>query len=444
MILVFVAVLAAAARRFAAQFRAFAHLRQDLRRQARELEAARASLKREVEEHHATAATLHQSQKMEALGQLTGGIAHDFNNLLMAVLGSLALLRPRLLAGDAKGRRLLDNAVAGANRGAALTQRLLAFSRRQVLRPEAVDLGELLQGMGDLLRRSAGPNHRVAIAVPPGLPAVSVDPNQLELALLNLVINARDATPGAGEIRVAARGDEARPRPGEALAPGPYVVLSVTDEGEGMDEATLARAAEPFFTTKGVGKGTGLGLSMVHGLAEQSGGRLALRSRKGVGTVAELWLRPAPPSERPAAAADPGPPAQASRRLSVLLVDDDPLVLASTAGMLEELGHGVVEAEGPAPALDRVRSGLPVDLVVTDYGMPGMSGTDLTRELRRLRPGLPVILATGYGDMPAEPPRGVTSLRKPFGQAVLGAAIEDSIARVAGKALSPHRGERVG
>jgi CheY-like chemotaxis protein len=283
--------------------------------------------------------------------------------------------------------------------------------------------------MGDLLRRSVGPNHRIAVAVPPGLPAVSVDPNQLELALLNLVLNARDATPGAGEIRIEARGDEAGPRPDGTLAPGPYVVLSVTDEGEGMDEATLARATEPFFTTKGVGKGTGLGLSMVFGLAEQSGGRLALRSRKGVGTVAELWLRPAAPAAPPAEAAEPEPPARASRRLSVLLVDDDPLVLASTAGMLEELGHGVVEAEGPAPALDRVRAGLPVDLVVTDYGMPGMSGTDLTRELRRLRPGLPVILATGHGEMTAEAPRGVTSLRKPFGQAVLGAAIEDSLAR---------------
>jgi len=428
MILAFLLALASAARRFSAQFALFARMKHDLRCQARELEAARSSLQQEMEEHQATAASLYQAQKMEALGQLTGGIAHDFNNLLMAVLGSLALLRPRLPEGDTKAVRLLDNAVAGANRGAALTQRLLAFSRRQVLRPESVDLATLLDGVKELLIRSAGPAHRIVLQVPPALPPALVDPAQLELAVLNLVLNARDAMPDAGEITIAARLEQVE-APCAGLEPGSYVVLAVKDHGDGMDEVTLARATEPFFTTKGVGKGTGLGLSMVYGLAAQSQGRLVLHSRKGEGTVAELWLRRAEPRTEPAPRNAVGPPALPARRLRVLLVDDDPLVLASTAGMLEQLGHGVVEAEGGRPALERVRSGLPVDLVLTDYGMPDMTGADLTNALRRLRPGLPVILATGYGELPGPPPPDVTSLRKPFQQEMLGAAIEETLAR---------------
>jgi len=428
MILVFLGALASATRRFAGQFAAFALMRRDLRVQARELEGARASLKREIEDHRATAANLHQALKMEALGQLTGGIAHDFNNLLMAVSGSLALLRPRLPEDDSKSLRLLNNAVAGANRGAALTQRLLAFSRRQDLQPEAVDLASLLDGIAELLRRSAGPAHSIVMQVSDGLPPALADPAQLELAVLNLVLNARDAMPDRGDILITARLEPVE-EPGTGLGPGDYLVLAVIDRGTGMDPETLARATEPFFTTKGIGKGTGLGLSMVDGLAAQSNGRLILRSRKGEGTVAELWLRRADPAEQTSDATAAPPAPKPKRRLSVLLVDDDPLVLASTAGMLEELGHAVVEAAGARPALERVRAGLPVDLVVTDYGMPGMSGADLAEELRRLRPGLPVILATGYGELPAATPADVTSLRKPFGQDVLGAAIETTMAR---------------
>jgi len=421
MILVFLAALATVARRANAQFRTFDRLRHDLRQQARELAEARAKLRQETEDHRATAASLHQAQKMEALGQLTGGIAHDFNNLLMVVLGSLALLRKRLPPGDARAARLLDNAMQGADRGAALTQRLLAFGRRQVLRAETVELSALLDGMEGLLRRSIGPGHRLAIRVPPDLPPVAVDPNQLELALLNLVLNARDALPAAGEIAIAAR-EEA----GDGA--GAQVVLSVADDGIGMDEATLARATEPFFTTKGVGKGTGLGLSMVYGLAEQSGGRLALHSRKGEGTVAELWLPRAEPAPAPAAEPPAAPPGRAAPGLRVLLVDDDPLVLASTAGMLEDLGHAVIEAADGAGALARLREGAAVDLLVTDYGMPGLSGAELAAEVLRMRPGLPVILATGYGEMPAPAPEGVARLHKPFTQEVLGAAIAASVA----------------
>jgi signal transduction histidine kinase len=429
MVLVFLAALIMVARHANAQFRAYALLRRDLRVQAQELDAARVRLHQEVEDHRATTATLQQAQKMEALGQLTGGIAHDFNNLLMVVLGSLALLRKRLPEDDARALRLLDNAVAGANRGAMLTQRLLAFGRRQTLRPEAVALHALLDGAAELLRRSLGPAHALRVEVPATLPAVAVDPNQLELALLNLVLNARDALPPHGEIAITARLAQVEAAVEGGLPPGAYVVLAVSDRGAGMDAATLARATEPFFTTKGVGKGTGLGLSMVYGLAEQSGGRLVLHSHKGEGTVAELWLRPAT-AGAPAQPPLPAPAATpAARRLSVLLVDDDPMVLASTADMLQELGHGVLEADGAVRALERVQQGAAVDLVVTDYGMPGMSGTELTAALRRLRPRLPVILATGYGEVPEAPPRDVTSLRKPFAQEVLGAAIAETMAR---------------
>ncbi|OAS12678.1 MHYT domain-containing protein, partial [Methylobacterium platani] len=264
---------------------------------------------------------LAQAQKMEALGQLTGGVAHDFNNLLMAVLGSLELLRKRL-PDDPRLLRLLDNAVQGAQRGASLTQRMLAFARRQELRPEAIDLARLVRDMTDLLQRSIGPGTRIETRFPLNLPPALVDAHQLELALLNLVVNARDAMPEGGTVSIAARLAPSAAGEGEEPAP---LCLSVTDTGLGMDEATLARAQEPFFTTKGVGKGTGLGLSMVHGLAAQSRGRLVLRSRPGTGTVAEIWLPVAAPASGESPGAAPVLRLAASRGLPsqvVLVVDD--------------------------------------------------------------------------------------------------------------------------
>jgi signal transduction histidine kinase len=230
------------------------------------------------------------AQKMEAVGQLTGGIAHDFNNLLTAVLSLLALLRKRLPADEQQAAHLLDNAIQGAERAVALTRRLLAFGRRQALMPEVVDLSVLVHRMSTLLGTSGGSCVRVTMRFPEALPPVEVDAGQVEQALLNLAINARDAMPQGGDITIAAREDQVRRREADRLPPGHYVVLSVTDTGVGMDEATLTRATEPFFTTKGVGKGAGLGLSMVHGFVAQSGGRFRLRSRKGAGTVAEIWL----------------------------------------------------------------------------------------------------------------------------------------------------------
>lgn len=294
-----------------------------------------------------------QAQKMEAIGQLTGGIAHDFNNLLTTILGSLELLQRRIPEELPQLLRLVDNAVRGAQRGAALTQRMLAFARCQELNLEPVDIPALVRGMTELLERSIGPTIMIETRFPLGLARISADPNQLEMALLNLMVNARDAMPNGGAIVVSAR--PARIARGEIsdLEPGEYVCLSVVDTGDGMDEATLARAVDPFFTTKELGKGTGLGLPMVHGLAQQSGGRLLLKSRKGEGTTAELWLPTAKghTAVAPNVAAEPEEKAQ-TPSLFVLVIDDDSLVLTNMAAMLEDLGHRVFEASSGQQALE--------------------------------------------------------------------------------------------
>ncbi|KMO37832.1 chemotaxis protein CheY [Methylobacterium tarhaniae] len=366
---------------------------------------------------------LAQAQKMEALGQLTGGVAHDFNNLLMAVLGSLEMLRKRM-PDDPRLLRLLDNAVQGAERGAALTQRMLAFARRQDLTPEPVDLARLVRNMTDLLQRSIGPAVRIETRFPPGLPPALVDAHQLELALLNLVVNARDAMPEGGTVTIAGRAAEEEPDAAGGTAR--MLGLSVTDTGTGMDAATLARAQEPFFTTKGVGRGTGLGLSMVHGLAAQSRGRLVLRSRPGAGTVAEIWL----PVAEPASVPEPGAaPARASLGASlasqvVLVVDDDPLVLENTAAMLEDLGHRVIEARSGQEALELMRRARTLDLVLTDHAMPEMTGLQLAARIAAERPGLRVILATGYADLAPDEACRLPRLAKPYDQATLARMIE--------------------
>ena len=326
---------------------------------------------------------LFQSQKMEAVGQLTGGIAHDFNNLLSAVLGSLELLRKRL-PDDPKSTRLLDNAIRGAERGAALTQRMLAFARRQDLKPEPVDIPALVRGMTELLQTSLGPSITVEARFPLTLRAVQADSNKLELAVLNLAVNARDAMPDGGALIIAAR-EERAPPAGSGLNRGGYICLSIADQGVGMDEDTLTKATEPFFTTKGVGKGTGLGLSMVHGMAEQSGGRLILKSREGQGTTAELWLPVAktavPPLRRNKQESQQGAESR-TRPLAVLAVDDDALVLMNTSAMLEDLGHTVFEAKSGQEALGILREE-EIDLVITDQAMPHMTGAQLAEGSRR-------------------------------------------------------------
>ena len=424
MSLVFVLALIATSRHSGRLFGAYAGARLDLARQAAALDAANASLRESIAHHRATEASLRHAQKMEAVGQLTGGIAHDFNNLLTAVLGSLALLRKRLPADDERAARLLENARQGAERGATLTGRLLAFGRRQSLTPSAIDLPALVAGMSALLGGSLGAGVRIEARFPPGLPPVQADSNQLELAVLNLALNARDAMPRGGTITITAEERRIGPHDEPGLAAGGYVVLSLADTGEGMDEATLARAMEPFFTTKGVGKGTGLGLSMVHGMVAQSGGRLVLHSRPGAGTVAALWLPRAEPGQPTAPAHEaPAPLAATTHGAGVLLVDDDPLVLGSTAAMLEDLGHRVLIAGSGEQALEMLRSGTAVDLVISDYGMPGMNGQQLAEAVRRLRPGLPVLIATGYGELPAIAESGLMRLSKPFSPDALAQAV---------------------
>jgi PAS domain S-box-containing protein len=368
----------------------------------------------------AARAALLQSQKLEAIGQLTGGVAHDFNNLLMVVLGSLELMRKRL-PDDPKLRGLLENAVEGAQRGAILTQRMLAFARRQELKLEAIDIPELVRGMTTLLRRSLGPSVDIETRFPLVSKLVWGDPSQLEMILLNLIVNARDAMPDGGRIVVATRDEIVQGRDGGQLKPGPYVCLTVSDNGLGMDEATLRRATDPFFTTKGPGKGTGLGLSMVNGVAEQSGGRFVLRSREGEGTIAELWLPLAEEqrlevveTERSAREADPD-----FAPLVVMAVDDDSLVLTNTLAMLDDLGHTGVAASSGDEALSLIRQRGSIDLVITDFAMPHMNGLQLAEAINKEWPGLPVIIATGFAEMEPGAAIRLPKLAKPFTQAAL-------------------------
>jgi signal transduction histidine kinase len=368
-------------------------------------------------------AALHQSQKMETVGQLTGGVAHDFNNLLMPIVGALDMLRGRL-AGDERAQRLTNAALQAADRAQTLVQRLLAFSRRQHLSPRAVDVRSLIESMADLVSRSLGPRIRLVLEIVPDLPPAHVDPNQLELALLNLAVNARDAMGGEGTLTVRAQ----PAAEGEILGgSGAFVQISVADTGVGMDAETLKRAIEPFFTTKGVGRGTGLGLSSVQGLAEQSGGTFRLTSTRGRGTTATLYLpvsseTPAAPLFSRAAPAEDGP--RPARHAVILLVDDEDLVRAGAADMLTEAGYTVEEASSGYRAVQLLRGGLRPDAVVTDYAMPGMSGAELAREVRKAAPGVPVLMITGYATLTDREAGDLPRLSKPFRQADLVSAVE--------------------
>jgi PAS domain S-box-containing protein len=380
-----------------------------------------AKITRDVTEAHKaqqdlekTREALFQAQKMQAIGQLSGGIAHDFNNLLTVILGNLEIVQKRI-GDDPKLTRLLENATQGALRGVSLTQRMLAFARRQELKTEAVDIPQLVQGITGLLRSSLGPNIKIETRFPLELDRVLADTNQLELAILNLATNARDAMPDGGSVIIKAEHEVVLEQAQHALAAGHYVCLSLTDTGAGMDANTLASAKDPFFTTKGLGKGTGLGLSMVHGFIEQLGGRFVLKSEPGQGTTAELWL----PVATHADIASPAPviePVSSVPRLSVLVVDDDSLVLTSTVLLLEDLGHRVLSVTSGAQALSLFDQGEVIDLMITDMAMPHMSGAQLAHAVRLLKPDLPIILATGYAErlegFAAQLPR----LPKPFTQ----------------------------
>ncbi len=365
---------------------------------------------------------LPQSQKLESMGQLTGGVAHDINNLLTPIMGSLDLLHRRGV-GTEREQRMIDGALQSAERARLLVQRLLAFARRQPLQAVAVDVAALVIGMAHLIEATSGPRVRVVLDLASDLPSARADPNQLELAILNLAVNARDAMAGGGTLTIAARSEPIGPASRPILGAGDYVRLTVSDTGSGMDDATLARAIEPFFSTKGIGKGTGLGLSMVHGLAAQLGGGLVIASEPNIGTVIDLWL---PVTAETVPALAPALVRESKHAAGIaLLVDDEELVRLSTADMLTDLGYAVLEAASAEAALELVESGIAFDVLVTDHLMPGMSGAELARKVAERRPDTAVLVISGYAELEgiaADLPR----LSKPYQRDGLAAALSSS------------------
>jgi PAS domain S-box-containing protein len=362
---------------------------------------------------------LRQSQKLEAMGQLTGGVAHDFNNLLSPIIGGLDLLQRREF-GDERAKRTIAGALASAERAKTLVQRLLAFARRQPLQPTAVDVGATIRGMAGLLGSTLGPRIDLRVHIPDELPPARADANQLEMALLNLTVNARDAMPEGGELHIHAS-HESHPPLDRSVGPGEYVRIVVRDTGKGMDEDTLARCIEPFFSTKGVGQGTGLGLSMVHGLAAQLSGALRIDSVPGQGTSIELWLPTTDAATRETGNQVDAPAIKAAGR--ALVVDDEELVRASTAEMLEELGYETVEAASASDALGLLEQKT-FDLLVTDHLMPGMTGTELAGRVRERFKGTKVLIVSGYAEADGLDP-SYTRLTKPFRQAELATALSE-------------------
>jgi signal transduction histidine kinase/ActR/RegA family two-component response regulator len=407
-----------------------------VRERTQELSTANERLKAEAAEREAAEAQLRQVQKMEAVGQLTGGIAHDFNNMLAVVVGGLDLARRKLTGDRREAEMHLDNAMEGATRAAALTRRLLAFARAEPLLPTAIAPAELIEGMLDLVDRSIGERIRVRTAFPDEVWPVRVDTNQLENAVLNLAVNARDAMDGEGELRIAI---DNRPL-GESevgeLPAGDYVRIAVTDTGSGMPPEVLERVFEPFFTTKPVGKGTGLGLSQIFGFARQSGGDVTIDSAVGAGTTVSLYLPRSDEAVAPgaeilpsfaAAAAEPAPAAGQP----ILVVEDDPRVSRATVGALEELGYRPIACSSGHDALDILARDGAIELLITDVMMPEMTGTELVRRASALYPWMAVLFVTGYvgeaGD--AEDLAGYDILRKPFTVSSLADAVRVALAR---------------
>lgn len=364
---------------------------------------------------------LRQSQKMEAMGQLTGGVAHDFNNLLTPIMGALDRLHHKGL-GEERDRRLIAGALQSAERARTLVQRLLSFARRQPLQPVPTDVAELAGGMIELISSTIGAQIHVQFDAEPGLPAALVDPNQLEMALLNLSVNARDAMPGGGTLRICVTRASVEPGASGDLPAGDYVRLCVADAGIGMDEETRRRAVEPFFSTKGVGRGTGLGLSMAHGLAAQLGGGLTIDSAPGQGTEICLWL---PATALPLrTTADVKPAEAVLGGAKVLLVDDEDAVRESAAQMLIDLGYTVTAVTSAPAALSRIEQGLAADLLITDHVMPGMTGTELAHAVRLLVPSMRILIISGYAEETGIDPE-LPRLTKPFLQADLAAALAE-------------------
>ncbi|WP_066796401.1 ATP-binding protein [Sphingomonas soli] len=399
---------------------------------------ATAQLRAEVHERIVAEEQLRQAHKMEAVGQLTGGIAHDFNNMLAVVLGGLELAKRQMHIGGPDAQRHIENAMEGANRAAALTRRLLAFSRSEPLLPEAVEPGKLIEGMSDLLDRTLGDTIAVETRPGEGDWRIWVDRHQLENALLNLAVNARDAMNGRGMLtiwsgmRTLAQGEV-----GESAA-GDYVTIAVADTGCGMSSEVLERVFEPFFTTKPVGQGTGLGLSQIFGFVRQSGGEIGIDTEVGQGTTVTLYLPRylgEAVAETAEEASEATATATAARRLSILVVEDDPRVLAATLGALEELGHAVTGCEGPLEAMQLIGTLEPLDAIVSDVLMPGQTGPEMIAAMGDRIEGVAVLFVTGFaGEVDAEVFRGRPVLRKPFTMAALARALDEAVDQEARRA----------
>ena len=399
-------------------------LEQKVAERTRDLAEANDRLTAEIAERERIEARLIQAQKMEAVGQLTGGIAHDFNNLLTAIVGSLDLLLRR--TDDEKVLRLARNALQAAERGAKLTAQLLAFSRRQRLSPTSLDPNKVVSGMADLLSRAIGTHISIEMRLDPSLWHALADPTQLEVMILNLAINARDAMPGGGRLRIETRNVGEVPQALAAeLAPGEYVALTVADNGTGMPPEVLARAFEPFFTTKLQGKGTGLGLAQLYGFARQSGGTVRIESEEGQGTVVTIYLPRTHGDVQDVALAAPELPEQGSA--TILIVDDDDGVRTVAAAIVEELGFKVLAAGTGREALQILADDPRIDLLLTDIVMPEMTGVELARQVRAMRPDLPILFASGYADVKTfgDELETETVLKKPFRIAEVAARLRD-------------------
>ena len=374
-----------------------------------------------VVEREVALAQLHQIAKLEIIGQLTGGVAHDFNNLLTPIMGALDYMR-RKSNGDERTTQRINSALQAAERSRTLIQRLLAFARRQNLEAQPVDVAGLMNGMRDLIQRSLGVGVSLKVIAPENLPAAKIDPNQLELAILNLCVNARDAMGESGSLTIEVRqADEDAVRP-PGLGEGAYIQINVSDTGCGMDAATLKRAIEPFYTTKALGQGTGLGLSMVDGLAAQSGGAFSLSSEVGVGTCASLWLPVSDVRAAPIAVSEIVGE-RATTAAKVLLVDDEEIVREATAAMLTDAGYTVMQAGSAAEALKIARGDSEPDIVIADYKMPGMSGIELAEALRATRPSIPFLLITGFANLTDADSDGLPRLAKPFREVEIAARV---------------------
>ena len=410
--------------------------RESLANRTRELAEANERLQAEAVERERVEAALWQSQKMEAVGQLTGGLAHDFNNLLTGITGSLEMLQNRL----AQGRltdfdRYITAAQSAAKRAASITHRLLAFSRRQTLAPKLTDVNRLVAGMEEMIRRAVGPEIAVEVAAADGLWNTLIDPNQLENALLNLCINARDAMPGGGQLTIETGNKrlDARAAQDRDVQSGQYVTLDVSDTGTGMTPEVIRRAFDPFFTTKPIGMGTGLGLSMIYGFVRQSGGQARIHSEPGEGTTVCLYLpRHLGGAEAAEEAPDLAGAPRAGQGETVLVVDDEPTVRMLVAEVLEDLGYTAIEAVDGAAGLRVLQSDARIDLLVTDVGLPGgMNGRQVADAGRALRPGLKVLFITGYAENAVlshghlDP--GMHVMTKPFAMDALASRIKELI-----------------